>query len=177
MVKYMPLNNEISTPSFAFLVTFLLCGCVIGAFTGSYVPSSEMNNLMLDNSSNTFVIAIMNALKYNIFALILGRFFGFAIPLLVFTRGYFLSFSVSAIYSSSENFFDSQIIIESFINNIVAIPCFLIISSICLNIFINTIYLKAKKARAKARLENSYFLIILCLAVNILWNLFCNFIF
>lgn len=158
-------------PFFYFTFTFLLCGSVIGALSGSYVTMLDVSSGILLPSSNIFLIALWDVLKFNLPNIILGKVFGFLIPVIILIRGFILSFAFSAIYYNTQNIFDTTVIIQSFLNNLIAIPCFLIISSCSLDSFF-----KKSKNRRKGIIQGNS-IILICILLNFLWNLFCQIIF
>ncbi len=154
------------SPTFTVMMIFLLCGAVLGSFSGSYAPKLELSNALLETSNNSYLYALFDFIKYNIFLLLFSKFFGFLIPFFVGFRGFCLFFSISAIYSSAETFFDNAIIFESVLLNLVHIPCFLLIATNAFKLFTE----KAKTRRPKSsRLDERYIQIILYLFINFLW--------
>lgn len=172
MIKRM--SFDFLTPNFIFLLTFLLSGCVIGAFSGAYVTKIDISGGILLTNTNIFLVSLIDALKYNLIIILICKYLGFLIPVLVFIRGYILTFSITAILHNSESFFENTVIFSSFFNNLVSIPCFLIISTLCIGIFINRLQLNNKNAKKKASLDNSYFAIILCVFINFIWCFLCQ---
>ena len=167
------LSYDLSSPTFIILSTFLLCGSVIGAFWGSNLELINSSKILLDTPNQSILNCFINALKYNLIALFLSRFAGFLIPFFVLIRGYLLSFSISLLYNNSISFLDKSVLIDSVFENIVAIPCFLIICSACLNLYFNNRSLNKKRARMKANIDGSYVTIIFMMILNIVWNIFC----
>lgn len=169
MFKRMPVFDC----TFIILTTFLMCGSVIGAFCGVYVENFEIANTFDKN----FMYYIFQLLKYNILVILLTKKLGFLIPVVVIFRGFILAFSLSALYSQTTDFLYTTIIIESLVNDLISLPCFIIISTVCLNIYFNNKMYTKSKSKLRAEFDNNYAHILLFLVFNVAWNSFCGFIF
>lgn len=180
-LKRMPVfsfgSNSTVSPTFVMLSTFLLCGAVIGYFSASFVPDFSDLQIAVNVSTNTIFSCIIDALKYNLIIFFCIKYLGFLIPIIVTFRGYLLAFSVSTIYANSDVLSGSPLFFHSILNSVISVPCFLIISTICLKIYLSRRSLSAKKSRKKTQIDGSYFAIFSLVLVNFLWNLFCTYIF
>lgn len=170
-------SNSTISPAFIMLSTFLLCGGVIGCFSAGFVPDLSELGATIIAPQNNFLSCFFDAIKYNLLVILCIKHLGFLVPIIVSLRGFLLSFSVSTIYANSDVLAGSSIFFESILNSFVTVPCFLIISTICLKLFVIKKSLNSRKSRKKARIEGSYFAIFALLTLNFLWNLICAYIF
>ncbi len=117
-----------------------LCGCIIGTVTARFISDGTNLNTYVSNYISFFlsgssskpglITAITDNLKYHLFAIFLGfSVLGvFCIPILSAVRGFFLSFSISAII----RLLGSKGIILALsifgVNTLLTIPCFFVLS-------------------------------------------------
>ncbi|MFI3114574.1 MAG: hypothetical protein R3Y12_00360 [Clostridia bacterium] len=168
--KRMP-DFNLSSPLFMIIATFFMCGAVFGAFSSSFVPNFSI--FTYEYQTKTLVFCFFDAVKYNICLIFFSRFLGFLLPLFVMFRGYLLSFSIGVLYANSAGFFDKSVLIESISYNFFAIPCFLIISTVCFETFLLN---RKKKHRVRGN-SSKYKSILLLILINFGWNIACMSIF
>lgn len=169
-------SHTMESPVFIVLSTFLLCGAIVGVFSGSYSTVFDGLNLQSTFDKKTSLMCIFDVFKYNLPVLFFMKYAGFLIPIIVFIRGYILSLCISIIYTNPIVFTQNSLFLTSVLINIVAIPCFLTISTICINTYYTKKTLSRKKSRLKSKFNSNIQTLFILLIFNILWNMFVNYI-
>lgn len=162
---------DISSPIFTILSTFLMCGAVIGTFSSINIANLEALGVKYQIYPINAWYCVIDALKYNIFLIVLSKFCGFLIPIFVLMRGFMLAFSISVVYQNSNAYFDKSMLVESMLSNFFEIPSFLIIATICFSIYMTRKGFKAKKSRIRGQLLENYRVIFVLILLNIGWNI------
>ncbi|MFI3226700.1 MAG: hypothetical protein R3Y09_04725 [Clostridia bacterium] len=179
-LKRMPVfSSNLSSPIFMILATFFMCGAIVGAFSSLYTPDFEVLGYEYQVYPKTVFLCFVDAVKFNFLLIIFSRFLGFLIPIYVLARGYLLSFSISVIYSNSGGFFDKSLLFESISYDFFAIPCFLIIATICFNMYgkSKSRGKSGRKTRRYSTQNYNYSTVFALIMLNFGWNIVCMSIF
>lgn len=175
------LQSERILPVFFILSAFFLCGAVLGSFTAAEIDTDTqlfqyLNSYVADVNANNFTgrglgIIFINSCKYHLISCFFAFWSAgvFVIPLMLLSKGFALSFSISALIK----FYGINGLLSSFLSfgilNLVSLPCLFIIAAPAFRLSSRLFFSRSGRREEVVRFLNTSFLTTMLLSLGVLF--------